>query len=259
MTESNNVKEIITLLGEFQPYISIFTENDITVINFDSNMTYDLNREPKKIHLEDNYFKKNTFISMKVGDVKLINGKDNKFLEADIDLYLGINGFEDKKKVNLHKIKFLASELEEIDIYKIKLLLNDKVADAVSQALDQNYSSDVMNYQANDNSSKTHRLNGPDINELGSQSDIQKNSSKRKTWKYGKKLGIGILSLFIVTTSLWGVKSFLFNSTEPSITEIQNNPDAINAQVQLTRETLKSMGLDPSKVESDLGCLAQQK
>jgi hypothetical protein len=75
-----------------------------------------------------------------------------------------------------------------------------------------------------------------------------------------KTVVAAVAAPMVLWTMMWGV-GHIGRKTDPVEQAIAKmavqNPDSIRAQVDLTKETLKSMGLDPGKA-GDVGCLTQQ-
>ena len=68
-------------------------------------------------------------------------------------------------------------------------------------------------------------------------------------------LTAGLVSVAVVSAAI-SLLSAPAATDAATIAQASTSPEATNAQVELTRETLKQMGLDPGKVQSDLGCFA---
>jgi hypothetical protein len=235
----------INILEEFNPYIGIAVKDDTTVVTFDSNYYIDVNREPKVIFLKNNYLQKGGSISIKLGDVALIDAPNvgAMTVNADINLYASLDihcqddadakqSFTAEEKITLHQLQLLIPNIDQVADAnsKLRLIISDKIADAVATAFD-NSMGDTLKKTVYPSTIK----------------DITKN----------KYINVKFITLVLATALIMYAGYAFMHPEQKHTSEVLESPEAINAQVELTRETLKSMGLDTSEVQSDLGCLAK--
>lgn len=251
------------ILNDFNPIIEFSIQDGVSVIVFDSNFIKDLNREPKMVYLQHNFFQKGGSISIECEQINFENDSEIKklVLKTNINL-IGIlctNNVKIEEKILLHQIRLVVGEpvekfenLPNTDIY---LSLKDKIADATAIAFES------LNGNFINDSTKTAIDTSKSIQDgISPKEDKEIKNQKLRNFPFlksriSKGIFIFLIGFFVAYFAFKANNSSSFRQIGAA--DMQNDPNAINAQVQLTRETLKSMGLDPSKVQSDLGCLAQ--
>ena len=142
----------------------------------------------------------------------------------------------------------------------IRMILADKIADAASAALENYFGAGGQSSVHPKENNLRHRAEALNV---WRQSDPVPEKptlwSVFGSWKPWKKvatvLTAGLVSVAVVSAAI-SLLSAPAATDAATIAQASTSPEATNAQVELTRETLKQMGLDPGKVQSDLGCFA---
>lgn len=271
-------KDAIGVLSDFEPLINLVDQDGSTIVSFDSNFRYDLDREAKAEMLGMNLKEKGNAISFKVDDVQITEVAPNgmQFATANVLMNLKqiINQESSESRYVLHTLSLALPAVSRNDdgsfnhlsLIDIRMALADKIVDAASFALDNYLGGDKALQAQHGTTASQERAAHLNIWSNNEQKSVAASKptlwSLFQTWPLFKKIGAGVLALFVGWMFIVFVSGF-FKPSFPSamveadvLNQLQNSPEATNAQVQLTRETLKQMGLDPANVQSDLGCLA---
>ncbi|MCP2041176.1 hypothetical protein L1281_001770 [Neisseria sp. HSC-16F19] len=296
MTEAQGKYEVtageqLGVLAQFEPMFSLSDQDGSTVINFDSNFRYDLDREAKAEVLDINLKEKGNSVSLKVENVAIaeVDPSGMQFVTADVMLKLkkAQNGVNSDRAQVLHKLALALPALSRdasgnfthLSLIDIRMALADKIADAASFALESYFGKiQPAGQAASAFQSRAAHLNVWAEGQAATTQEPAAATAKPetaaaatvapattiwglfKTWPVWKKAVTGVFALFMG----WLVLVYASGFVRPvsslggadTIAQLQTSPEAHNAQVELTRQTLKEMGLDPANVQSDLGCLA---
>lgn len=247
------------VLDLFDPMIVFEEKNEVSVVTFDSNFRNDLNREAKILYLKDNFLAPNCSLAVSVEDIEIVNEEEGmQIVEADV--YLHTQSGENKDKIKLHNMRLALPAISKNDdkfVYlsrlDLTLTLKDKVVDSAAKAME----ACAYGGRKNEEVSKIAALNP--WNEVTNTQNLSI-LGVIKTWSIWKKLTVSVVSVLVIFSCLAYFKNLIFATSginETVLMETQNNSESLDAQVRLTRETLKGMGLDPTKVQNDLGCLAK--
>lgn len=297
MTEAQGKYEVaageqLGVLAQFEPMFSLSDQDGSTVINFDSNFRYDLDREAKAEVLDINLKEKGNSISLKVENVAIaeVDPSGMQFVTADVVLKLkkSQNGESNDSTHVLHKMALALPALSRdasgnfthLSLIDIRMALADKIADAASFAFESYFGKiQPAAPAASAFQSRAAHLNmwaegqAAPAQESGAAATRPETVAAApaapattiwglfKTWPVWKKAVTGVFALFmgwlVVVYASGFVRPINAVGGADTIAQLQTSPEVHNAQVELTRQTLKEMGLDPANVQSDLGCLAQ--
>lgn len=269
------MNNLTNVLDNFDPIIFIEEQDNVTAVTFDSNFRNDLNRGPKLIFLKHNYFLKGCSLSITLEEVNIVEEKDGmQLVDAIVQLNAKSSSPDDEEKIILHKMNLAlpaiaknGDNFQYLNLFDITVDLKDKLADSVSSAMESHVRSDFVQNENAVKSTQIATLNP--WNQLNQDQDNffpqGKKSSNTilsvfKMWPIWKKVTFSMICLLVFFSLAINVKDLIFTNSDVDKTvakEFKNNPEVLDAQVNLTRETLKGMGLDPTNVQNDLGCLAK--
>jgi len=253
-------QEIQNILETFEPLISIYQDGEQKIICFDSNFRNDLNREAKTKTVSTG--DKN--ISFKVGEPVLKETYSDGMQIVEADILISVSGHQSV----LHQLNLALPAVSKnedgsfnhMGLLDIRMILADKIADAASAALENYFGTGGQSSGHPKEDNLRHRAEA--LNVWRQSDPIPANPTLWSVfggWKPWKKvaavLTAGLVSVAVVSAAI-SLLSAPAATDAATIAQASTSPEAANAQVALTRETLKQMGLDPGKVQSDLGCLA---
>lgn len=268
----NNVTNV---LDTFDPIIFIEEKDNVTAVTFDSNFRNDLNRGPKLIFLKHNYFHKGCSLSITLEEINITEEKNGmQLVDAIVHLNAKSSSPDDEEKIILHKMNLAlpaiaknGDNFQYLNLFDITVDLKDRLADSVSSAMESHVRSDFVQNENAVQSTQIAALNpwnqvNQDQNDFFLQDKKPSNTilSLFKMWPVWKKATFSMVCLLVLFSLAINIKGLIFTNSSVNTAvakEFKNNPEAIDAQVNLTRETLKGMGLDPTNVQNDLGCLAK--
>lgn len=260
-------KQIQNVLETFEPIFSIHNQNHgdtpKVVIAFDSNFRNDLNREAKTETISTA-----EGLSFKLEKPVLQETDPDGMQFVSANILMTVAGQQKKLHTLLLALPAISKNKDGsynyLSLLDIQMTLSDKVVDSAASALEDYVAGRTSSNKqtvSNDVRRKADALNV--WNKPGHETTT---STKPTLWsvirslKRWQKIAGGIVAVGLAAIVILPTADMLTKPTaaDPSnIAEMQISPETTNAQVALTRETLKQMGLDPSKVQSDLGCLAQ--
>lgn len=256
-------------LPDFAPELRIVargTASNLLTVVFDTATDLDVKRSPKIVMVDT---KDATSISTGVDDVKvedaltkqvvtghinLVVDKPNadatKYLLANFELHLDAQGKPDKAG------KFAFPPQKEIE-----QLILQAVADAFTDASLEMQAQDAA--QAAFSEPAAPRNAGwmrPMHNyAYAGVSGSPRVQSATKPARWGKKMYafVGLLFL-LLALAFFKIMAAPSDPVQAAVNKaLANDPRARDEQIEITRQTLKEMGLDPGK-NGDLGCLAAQ-
>lgn len=243
---------------EFTPVFHIMELPEHLFITFDSMSPLDLTRAVRGFRIGKD-FEHLTFV---------LEGFDKESRTDDGDRFvlgkilLVVNGSSNKQqgKYELAECKFLLPperrrnngvRVEDI-AYSIRQGVSNAFISAISSYRNNQgqFSRDEANIEPSALRSK------PSLNTVAAKS---LGSEERN---YRRKMALAIAAPMLVCFFAWcGFKIFARSPTpvEAAVSNaMKQDPNSVAAQIELTKATLRQMGLDPGK-SGDLGCLAPQK
>lgn len=260
-------------LPDFAPELRVVargTASNRLVLSFDTATDIDLQRSPRVVMVDTTGV---LSISTSVDDLKCedsalrryVTGKINlltntgeddpaKYLLADFKLALECDGKRDKEG----KFSFPPEhEIEQIVRQGVADAFADASLDMVADPVVAGVSSGSMDsrrYEGGDSQSWMPR---PALGYAGTGS-IRANAGTSKARMSKKMLAfLGVLGVLLLV-AVFRIMAAPSDPVQVAVNKaLANDPRARDEQIEITRQTLREMGLDPGK-NGDLGCLAAQ-
>lgn len=261
----------VTLLRQ---YLSNDNEKSSIVFHVDSD-DIDWNRSPTSIGVNLNTTDKLSLEFEGLDSYQPSNPADDfKFISGIVTLVITNTGSTDSTRIVLSNPKIPIAPVTRgtskksaiyPDIHFLASYLKSQWLDEFSQAIsDWHDLIDLDRQLGNVDSTPTSSIVVPRaVNNIQSN-PVTRNTRTRgeSNVKWWKKPIVKIVGWALAIPLLFITFIFLFNLFKSNPVEqaldntLINSPEAINQQVQITKDTLSSIGLDPG-VSMDLGCLEQ--
>jgi hypothetical protein len=191
------------------------------------------------------------------GDINLVSGSETYKL-ADVTLVLGTTG-KSKAKATGSKVVYEFQRVEDI-----ASLVRQGVSDALTAALNEYL--DSLSPGASTAGTQIQPSIAPVANGAKSpqwlSSYRDRSTAARGTSKSvnGRKIALAVVAVpLVLMLVLVGGARILkpSNPIEDAVAKaMRQDPASVNSQIELTKQTLAQMGLDPGQ-GSDIGCLAK--
>lgn len=253
-------------MENFAPELCIFGLDDVSVVVFDTLSPFDKTRAARSVYLPKNIkqlsFKLNGFDANNTADLG-----DSRTITGDIILQADESDYElAKVTLVLPAISKVRKDgtFEFISIEDVEYNVRQAVSDALNFAMNKYFShksapvanAPQMSYvasvpvggQAQNSMSMSARFKGQ------AASNDEKKSYRRKMLI---AIGAPLLLLFVLWAGSRLVKPV--NPIEDAVAKaMRQDPSSVQAQVELTKQTLQQMGLDPGQ-SGDIGCLTPKR
>ena len=249
----------LKLLNEFEPLVKILPWGDINdkklIITFDSNFICDQNRSVQVTVVDKKFFESNPQCIIKKKEFNNTEGNTECSYDLVLEPRSETNGT--KSIINVASMQFHIPAIEyskkeqkyqyiEEDV--VEATIREKTMDIFSEAMDNYLICQQMPIQ---------ELKAFPFQSESNRSVIYSNLEEGKKIKNSLKwyhwLGMGMAAILLI--------SFLTPKKSPIDTAVYNamqqDPASVESQVELTKKTLKEMGLDVNNSGSDLGCLTE--
>jgi hypothetical protein len=251
----NNMKDYD--MNNFAPKIYIFGQDSQLVVVFDSYSSLDVKRAVRCIQIPT-AFKQLCFKLDGFDNDSMTDTGDRRTIMGKIKFVSVYEGSEEENEIA--DCKFVIPAVGKSkngaftfpSIEQIEYMIRQGVSNALTEA--------IIKYYAISDTLTDHRASmAPTCIDMCTSSAVVDNRSKRaisndESRNYSK-IAFAVLGILLL---VWGgFKIF----TQPSpiedavAREMAQYPASVASQVELTRQTLQQMGLDPG-VSSDIGCLA---
>lgn len=249
----------------FTPDLRIFANEDALVVHFDTRSPLDTQRAARCVQVSKNF--KQLSFALEGFDAQSITddvGKGYRSIGGKIVLTVITDASSEEKRFDLAYCNFVLPAIggkpkkggvfHFIPTEQFEYVVRQGVSTAFSAALSEYCNScrsqgiSIVGSQLQ----STPTVQGVNVTSGAANDD---NAFKRKLVM--SVIAAPILTLFVA----WGGSSF-FNQSSPIeeavARQMVQDPESIAAQVELTKQTLKQMGLDPGQ-SGDIGCLAPQQ
>lgn len=245
----------------FQPDIKILPndQNDLVVL-FDSKSNHDMGRQTKVVRIPSNFKSLNLDIQ----------GFDDDHTTDDAGK--GIRIIEGKILLNCEMKESKVTELFELAICKFAIPAIDNkpkngvfnyipsvvLLHAIKQGVSDAFSKALWDY-AQTHSQQVAVTEGVASVYAPTKAPLR-NEEPANDAGFKRKLFLTAVAAVLVTIIVFEGGEKLLSPPDPIEQAVANamlqNPQSTEAQINLTKQTLKSMGLDPGQA-GDLGCLTQ--
>jgi hypothetical protein len=252
-------------MDNFSPELRIFGNGDQLVVAFDSLSRIDAKRAARSIQIPANFkqlsfslegFDKDSVTD--VGDRRTVIGKIN---------LVTINAGGETTTHELADCQFTLPAIGKpkngvfqfAPVEQVEYAVRQGVSDALVAALSDFYAA----RPASDHAVAGHQLivaptrSGLDAAETSRQRVAE--NDERKAFR--RKMALAIIGTPLLIWFLaWGGSKLLTPSSpieDAVVRAMEQDPSSVASQVELTKQTLKQMGLDPGQ-SGDIGCLAPQ-
>jgi len=263
-------------MDNFAPELRIFGNGDQLVVAFDSLSVMDVNRAARSIQIPAAFkqlsfalegFDKDSVTD--VGDRRTVMGKIN-LVTTDAGGETASHELADCQFVLPAIGKPKNGVLQFAPVERVEYAVRQGVSDALIVALTDFYavrqaSSDAVSVHS-DAVSGHQVIMAPTRSGMGAITAVAEASRRRAAANDEPKAFRRKMALAIVVAPLliwflaWGVSKVLTPSSpiEDAVARaMAQDPDSVVSQVELTKQTLQQMGLDPGQ-SGDIGCLAPQ-
>ena len=224
------------------------------IITFDSNFICDQNRNVQITVVDKKFFDSNPQCILKKKE-EFDNVDGNTKCSYDLILEPRSEASGTKNVINIASMQFHIPAIEYskkeqkyqyIEENIVEAIIREKVIDIFSEAMDNYLICQQMPIQ--ELKAIPSELNRNVIYSNSEEVKKTKNSLKWYHW-----LGMGVAAILLI--------SFMTPKKTPIDTAVYNamqqDPASVESQVELTKKTLKEMGLDVNNTGSDLGCLTE--
>jgi len=248
-------------VSDFSPELRIFGFGDNIVVIFDSLFKLDTKRAMRSILLPKN-FQQLSFAIEGFDEKSVKDISTNRTIIGKIYLIIMYANGE-KDKYELADCKFMLPAIGKLKNGEYKFTSVEQVAYSVRHAVSNALLAALTHFYAMCSKNNDHYAIN-DQSEIISNIPDKKGSHKVVNKKGGKVFQHQmIFSIFGIPLLIWfvlwaGAKAFSPTPVEVAVGHgMLQDPESVALQVELTRQTLQQMGLDPGQ-GSDMGCLVSQ-
>lgn len=248
----------------FTPDLRIFANGDLLVVHFDTRSQLDTQRASRCVQISKNF--KQLSFAIEGFDAQSITddlGKGYRSIAGKILLTVTTDVSNEEQRFDLACCNFVLPAIggkpkrgvfQFFTAEQFEYVVRQGVSASLSAALSE-YCNSCRSQGLSIVSSQLH--SPPTVSGVNVTSSAANDDSAFK-----KKLVMSVIAAPILTLLVaWGGSSF-FNKSSPIeeavARQMVQDPESIAAQVELTKQTLKQMGLDPGQ-SGDIGCLAPQQ
>lgn len=250
-------------MDKFTPELRIFGDGDQLVFAFDSAFEMDVMRAARSIKLPAE-FKQLSFALDGFNDNSVSDDGDRRSVVGKINLIItDVNG--DETTHELADCKFMLPAIgrkrgavQFVPVSQVEYAVRQGVSDALGAAIVDFYSARY----ASGNIAQALMVpaeNG--ASRLPEASPSRRRAANDEPKAFRRKMMLAIVGapLLVLFVAWGGGKVFTPSSPiEDAVARAMvQDPASVAAQVELTKETLKQMGLDPGQ-SGDIGCLTPQ-
>lgn len=244
---------------EFKPDISFVATNDKLVLIFDSMCVYDMTREVRAVQINKGfdklYYKIRGFDDLKKSDAGEVT------VQCEIALFVETGGVVEESSLANSKFSFPQIGKTKKLVYAFEK--PEEVEAIVRQGMADTFYKKLSECLESQQTTETLRLGREANNVVHLPKSKDSGQTKAQTWYQRNK---SVLMAVLVPSFLIFSAGAIMNKysaakksspiEEAVLKAMKTDPSSVSSQIQLTKETLKQMGLDPGK-SADMGCLVQ--
>lgn len=244
----------------FEPKFRIFDDgNEHIVISFDGNSGIDANRTSQVFRFPNSYSQ--IFVEVEgFNDASQESDSGIRTVEGKIQLKVTGENKDYSFDLAVPKLIVLPEERRSKKAARHGLADMNIIGSIVKQSVSEAFSLAFEDYYQAKLAQKAPMI----ANNGYIYPHLETNLDKGDNKSFKRSLILSIIIPCIIFTVVWGITMLLSNNQgqnvifdENVMRSMQNDSRSYEAQVELTKETLRSMGLDPGQ-SGDLGCLAPQ-